>query len=313
MDVYALVGATGTGKSHHASFVARQVGAECIIDDGLLICGAKVVAGSSAKREATALAAVRRAIFRDPGHAQEVRGSLRAIKPERILILGTSREMIHNICDALDLPRPERYVEIGEVSSPDEIRHARRIRRMEGKHVIPAPTLEVKKSFSGYMVDPLRFLYTGRGRRGGKQEPVLVEKSMVRPTFSSLGRFFIADSVVGAIAERAARGVPGVAGCSRVAVESRREGVVIVLDLALLYGTRLVPALTAARARAREAVEQMTALNVLNLEVVARKVVLEPPAAESPVLPEVPPPVASAPAAAEHPSPDAEPAGGEPS
>lgn len=270
MEVYALVGPTGTGKSHRASLVARRHAADCIIDDGLLICGSRIVAGVSAKRETTALAAVRRAVFQDPGHAAAVKACLREHRPERVLVLGTSVDMVGKICDALDLPRPERVIDITEVATPDEIRRARLVRRIEGKHVIPAPTFEVRKSFSGYLVDPLRFFYPGRSRRA---QDVVVEKSMVRPTFSSLGRFFISDAAVAAIAERAARGVAGVAGCSRVVVESRPEGVAIDMDLVLRFGTRLVPAMQEVRARVREVVESLTALNVLSLEVVARRIV----------------------------------------
>ncbi len=272
MEVYALVGPAGTGKSHRASFVARQYGIEYIIDDGLLIHGSRILAGTSAKREATAMAAVRRAVFRDPDHAAAVRAALREHRPERILILGTSRDMIDRICDALDLPRAEKTIDITEVATPEEIRRARRTRRVEGKHVIPAPTFEVKKGFSGYLVDPLRLFHAGRTRRG--RDDVVIEKSTVRPTFSSLGRFFIADSVVAAIAERAARDIPGVAGCHRVHVESEPEGVRIRVDLILYYGIRLVPVMARVRAHAREVVERLTALNVLSLEVVARQVVV---------------------------------------
>lgn len=282
MEVYALVGPAGTGKSHRASLVARRVGADCIIDDGLLICGSKIVAGVSAKREKTAVAAVRRAVFQDPDHAAGVKAGLRACRPERVLVLGTSIDMVARICDALDLPRPERVIDVAEVASPEEIRRARLVRRIEGKHVIPAPTLEVRRSFSGYLVDPLRIFFPGRSRRVPE---VMVEKSVVRPTYSSLGRFFISDAVVAAIAERASRDVPGVAGCSRVVVESRDEGVLIVMDLVFRYGTRLVPALHAVRARVREVVEALTALNVVSLEVVARRVV----PAGSPASPPVPP------------------------
>lgn len=271
MEVYALVGPAGTGKSHRASFVARQYGIDYIIDDGLLIHGSRILSGISAKREVTAMAAVRRAIFLNPEHAAAVRAAIREHRPERILILGTSRDMIDRICDALDLPRAEKYIDITEVATPEEIRRARRTRRVEGKHVIPAPTFEVKRRFSGYLVDPLRFLYSGRSRRGRDAE--IIEKSTVRPTFSSLGRFFIADSVVAAIAERAARDVPGVAGCPRVYVESEPEGVCIRMDMALYYGTRIMPAMQQARERVRETVEALTALNVLSIEAVARQVV----------------------------------------
>ena len=51
MDVIALVGPSGTGKSHRALLVANQYKADIIIDDGLLIKDGKIIAGSSAKKE----------------------------------------------------------------------------------------------------------------------------------------------------------------------------------------------------------------------------------------------------------------------
>ena len=63
MDVIALVGPSGTGKSHRALIVAHEHKADAIIDDGILIKDGKIIAGSSAKRESSKIMAVRRAIF----------------------------------------------------------------------------------------------------------------------------------------------------------------------------------------------------------------------------------------------------------
>lgn len=267
MEVYALVGAAGTGKSHRASLVATAYGISHVIDDGLLIVGARIVAGVSAKKEDSRMAAVRRAIFAEAAHAEDVRAALAADRPERVLILGTSRHMVELITDALDLPRPDKFIDIREIASPDEIRRARRIRRLEGKHVIPAPTFEVRKSFSGYLVDPLRLL-----RRGGRQEEQLIEKSMVRPTFSALGKFFIADTVIGAIAERAACDVDGVLAAQRAVVEVDPAGVRVAVDVVVRFGARLPDVLAAAQAGIAAAIERMTALNLVAVDVVARRV-----------------------------------------
>ena len=51
MKTYGLVGASGTGKSYRAVSLAKERGIPCIIDDGLLIRDAKILAGTSAKRE----------------------------------------------------------------------------------------------------------------------------------------------------------------------------------------------------------------------------------------------------------------------
>ena len=67
MDVIALVGPSGTGKSHRALVIAHKHKADAIIDDGILISDGKIIAGHSAKQEASKIMAVRRAIFVLPG------------------------------------------------------------------------------------------------------------------------------------------------------------------------------------------------------------------------------------------------------
>lgn len=104
MEVIALVGPSGTGKSHRALLVAHNNQADAIIDDGLLIKDGKIIAGKSAKREQNKVLAVKRAIFVLPGHAEEVRKAIEETKPVRILILGTSENMARKIAKALRLP-----------------------------------------------------------------------------------------------------------------------------------------------------------------------------------------------------------------
>ena len=49
MKVVAFVGPSGTGKSHRAIGIAHKNNCDAIIDDGLLIKGTKILAGTSAK------------------------------------------------------------------------------------------------------------------------------------------------------------------------------------------------------------------------------------------------------------------------
>ncbi len=272
METYALVGASGTGKSHRASLVAYELSIDAVVDDGLLVVDGRIVAGRSSKREETRVGAIKRALFSDPEHAAEVAEAIARLRPARLLLIGTSRRMVDRIAERLGLPAPRQYVAIEDISSPSEIRKARRIRAEHGKHVIPAPTLEVKRSFSGYLVDPLRFLL--RPRRGMGR---YVEKSVVRPTFSSLGRFVIRDTVVAAISARAARSVDGLRRVARVWVEPKRDGVIVNLEVVVTYGYNLEAVLTAAQRAIKEVVEHMTALNVLAVNLTARALHLEIP------------------------------------
>ncbi|MGE5591930.1 MAG: Asp23/Gls24 family envelope stress response protein [Bacillota bacterium] len=270
MDVIALVGPSGTGKSHRASLVAYEYNVNLIVDDGLLIKEARILAGESAKRESTMMAAIRRAIFEDEDHAAEVRQALHRENPGRVLILGTSRGMVEQICRRLALPLPGRWIGIEEVASPAQMRKARRIRKEQGKHVIPVPTVEVKKTFSGYLVDPLRFLL-----HRDLDEDLWIEKSVVRPTYSSLGRFYIADTVLASIATHAAQQVEGVGRVLRTIVDNDSRGLSLTLEVSLRYGFPLMSVLEAVQQEVARVVRQMTALNILEINVDGRRLAVE--------------------------------------
>ena len=63
MKVYALVGKSGTGKSYQAMNLCRDLDIEVIIDDGLLIYGNGILAGTSAKRQETVIGAIKTALL----------------------------------------------------------------------------------------------------------------------------------------------------------------------------------------------------------------------------------------------------------
>ena len=268
MRTLALVGKSGTGKSHKAQLIAKQNGASFIIDDGLLIHGPRVLAGHSAKREKTRLGAIKRAIFHDPIHAEAVKNKLSEMKVDSLLILGTSDSMVSAICKALDLPLPDVTIRIEDVSSEHEINTARMTRKAKGKHVIPVPTLEIKKDFSGFFLDPLRIFRM----RKGKPTEILAEKSVVRPTYSYLGKYTINDTTISQIALYAASQVPGIGPGGRVYIENYSTGVVLKLELTVLYGVYVPDVLKQVQEKVVQVIEYMTALNVLKVNIVAKNI-----------------------------------------
>ncbi|MEG3070755.1 MAG: hypothetical protein RQM92_08060 [Candidatus Syntrophopropionicum ammoniitolerans] len=152
MQTIALVGPSGTGKSHRAAGIAHQLVAQAIIDDGLLIQGNRILAGSSAKRQPTRIGAIKSAIFLEEDKVNEIKKAISELAPVKILILGTSKEMVLKIASRLGLPHPSKFLNIEDVASEKEIRKAKYIRTHFSKHVIPAPTLEVKKSFPAHLL-----------------------------------------------------------------------------------------------------------------------------------------------------------------
>ena len=187
IKVYAFVGPSGTGKSYRAQMVASEKDINFIIDDGLLIKDNEVIAGESAKKAPTKIETVKHALFLEDNEKKVIDKALRKYKPTKILILGTSDGMVQKIAANLGLPQIIETIYIQDVATEEEMQTARHIRVTEGKHVIPVPTFELKKDFSGYLLDPLQIFKS----KGMGQKPYISEKTIIRPTFSYMGKFLL--------------------------------------------------------------------------------------------------------------------------
>lgn len=268
IKVYAFVGPSGTGKSYRAQMIASERGISFIIDDGLLIKENEVIAGESAKKAATKVATVKHALFYEESEREPIIKAFKKYKPESILILGTSDGMVQKIAANLGLPEISETIYITDVATEEEMKTARRIRVTEGKHVIPVPTFEIKKDFSGYLLDPLQIFKS----KGKGQQPYISEKSIIRPTFSYLGKFTISDLVFRQILEYLAIQTPAIHKILKARVDNFGEGVKIYMEVSIVYGFNVVEGLNKFKEKSRKEIEKLTAMNVVELDVVAKNI-----------------------------------------
>ena len=271
IKTYAFIGPSGTGKSYRAQYVANKRNIKFIIDDGLLIKENQVVAGISAKKAPTKIETVKNALFIDENKKEEIQKAIKKYKPESILILGTSDGMVDKIAANLGLPPIAERIYINEVATQDEMDTARRIRVTEGKHVIPVPTFEIKKDFSGYLLDPLQ-IFKSIGKNG---EKYIAEKSIIRPTFSYLGKFTISDSVFKDIIVTVAKKVEGVYRVLKIRVDKTHNdtaGVQIYIEVSIEYGANMIDILRVLKKETRREIENLTAMYISNIEIVAKQI-----------------------------------------
>ena len=268
IKVYAFVGPSGTGKSYRAQMVASEKNIKFIVDDGLLIMDNKVIAGESAKKAPTKVGTVKHALFYEEEERNNIIKALRKYRPQSILILGTSDGMVKKIAANLGLPEISEIIYITDVATEQEMETARRIRVTEGKHVIPVPTFEIKKDFSGYLLDPLQIFKS----KGKGEKPYVSEKSIIRPTFSYLGNFTISDTVFRQILEYLAVQTPAIYKILKTRVENYGEGAKLYMEVTIMYGYNVVDGINAFKQKARKEIEKLTAMNVVELEVVAKNI-----------------------------------------
>ena len=282
MEVIAFVGSSGTGKSHRALVLAHENNIECIIDDGILIHDNKIVAGFSAKKESSRLKAVRRAIFQDSVQVQSVREQLEKINPHKLMIIGTSDNMVKKITKALGLKEPTSYIRIEDVATPKEIEKAQHARLKEGKHIIPVPTMELKPHFKGYLIDPIKTIWRRRTLR--KQDPDKIgqigsegfERSVVRPSFSYYGRLTFDDDVIIKLIRNGLKKVAGVDASSDIAFNKSpkgQNGLIIDMSVVIEHGYPVKPLMQRVQKSVRNELEYITGMSVERMSIKVKNII----------------------------------------
>ena len=268
MKVYGLIGKSGTGKSFQAVNLCKELNIESIIDDGLFICRNKVMAGISAKRQPTKVGAIKTALFNKDEHMEEVKASIKRMKPSSILIIGTSDGMVEKIVKRLELPRIGKRIYIDQITTDAERAVARKQRDEMGQHVIPAPTFQLKKQFSGYFMTPMRMLLKELGPWRD-----ISEKSVVRPTYSYLGDYNISEKVMSDIVECVRYESEAVAEIGRVVISPVAEGIDVLITANFKYGVNLPQSAQNFQKDVAEKIEEMTSFNVNRLDLEIRDVI----------------------------------------
>ncbi|MEG0292299.1 MAG: hypothetical protein RR495_06345 [Anaerovoracaceae bacterium] len=265
MKVYALVGKSGTGKSYQAINVCKDRNIESIIDDGLYIYRGNAKAGKSAKRETTKIGAVKTALFNDEEHRNEVASKIKKTNPRSILLIGTSDGMVNKICNRLGLEKIDETIYIVDITTENERKIAEKQRHVQGKHVVPVPTFQLKHQFSGYFISPLRiFKSMGPAAKGG-----FSEKSVVRPTYSYLGEYIISDKVISDIIKCTAISIPGANEIVRTIADNNNGTLDIKVFAIIDRDMNLVEVAKELQKRSAHMIEEMTAFNIneINIEV----------------------------------------------
>ena len=273
MQVYAFVGKNGTGKSYNAQSVARKNDIKYIIDDAILIKDTKVIAGKSAKTEANKIASVKAAIFLDETRREEMKKVIKLEKPDKILVLGTSDEMVEKIASNLSLGSIYKTIYIEDVASQEDIEKANYSRNHEGKHVVPVPTLEIKKQFSGYFMDSLRN-FGFFGKNGKEHEPGEdIEKTIIRPTYSYLGKYTISDRAINSIIAYVISRVEGVSRVLYVSTEEYSTGMKLDIDIEIYYGTNIPSLSSKLKNVAIYALDNSTGINLYGININVKSIV----------------------------------------
>ncbi|MCQ2559482.1 MAG: Asp23/Gls24 family envelope stress response protein, partial [Clostridia bacterium] len=130
--------------------------------------------------------------------------------------------------------------------------------------VIPAPTVEVKKSFPETWIDPFKIFV-----KHNQQTQITrswQEQSIVRPTFTSYGNISISHSALVSIVNLASLEIAEVRKTGKIHLEKKEDKVSISLQVKLPYGRNLVALAQEVQKVIRYKVELMTSLLVEKID-----------------------------------------------
>lgn len=272
VTVYALVGESGTGKSFRAKLLAEKYGIQLLIDDGLLIKDDKILAGHSAKREKTYLAAVRVAIFEDKAHRDEIAKALQKTDFKKILILGTSEKMVIKIANRLQLPQPTKIIHIEDIATQEEIEMARRSRHIEGKHVIPVPSIEIKRNYPKIFYDKLRLTLKRQKASLIPSKNKVFEKSVVRPEFSKKGRIEISEAALIQMVMHCVNEFDPEIKVKKLIIKTDPESYRIIITVDVPFGTQLSGKIHSMQKYIIENIERYTGILIEEVSIIIDKI-----------------------------------------
>ncbi len=271
----ALVGESGTGKSFKSKLLAQKYGIDAIIDDGLLIKDDKILGGKSAKTEKTYMGAVRIALFDDKEHRDEIARILKKTHIKKILLLGTSEKMVIKIAARLQLPQPSKIIKIEDIATREEIDKAIRSRQVEGKHVIPVPSIEVKKNYSQIFSASMHDFFNKNkllAKFNKNLSGKMIEKSIVQPEFSKKGRIEISEAALTQMVMHCVNECDPEVKIKKISIKTDARGYRLLVTIDVPFGTQLTGKVHKLQQYIIDKIESFTGILIEEVSIIIDKI-----------------------------------------
>jgi uncharacterized alkaline shock family protein YloU len=221
------------------------------------------------------MGAVRIALFDDKQHRDEVAKALQKSRIKKLLIIGTSEKMAGKIASRLQIPLPSKIIKIEDIANREEIEKAIRSRQVEGKHVIPVPAIEVKKTYSQIFHDSLRDI-ASRGKIPFlKKEKSVLEKSIVTPEFSKKGRIEISEAALSQMAMHCVNEFSPDIRIKKLSIKTDTRGYRLIITIDVPFGRQLTGEIHRLQQYVIENIERFTGILIEEVSIIIDKITMK--------------------------------------
>ncbi len=182
--------------------------------------------------------------------------------------------MVHKICAALKLPEPKKMIKIEDVATADEIETAINHRATHGRHVIPVPSIEVRRNYPRIMGDSVKVIW--RRGLGLLRRDKTYEKTVVRPEFSTKGAVQISEAALSQMVMHCVdEFTPGIE-ISRLNIKYDQRGYRIDVHVRVPYRLELKGSIYSLQQYIVEHVERFTGIIIDELNIIIDNVTSAP-------------------------------------
>ena len=220
------------------------------------------------------MGAVRVALFDDKDHRDEIAKALKKAHLKKILILGTSEKMANKIASRLQLPQPQKIIHIEDIATREEIEKAIKSRQIEGKHVIPVPSIEVKQSYPQIFSNTIKLffrkntLFKKKNNNTGK----VFEKSIVQPEFSKKGRIEISEAALTQMVMHCVYENDPAVRVKKMTIKTDNRGYKISIIIDVPFGTQLTGKIHKMQQYIIDKIESYTGILIEEVSIIIDKI-----------------------------------------
>jgi uncharacterized alkaline shock family protein YloU len=190
--------------------------------------------------------------------------------------------MVNKIAARLQLPQPSKIIQIEDVATQEDIERAIRSRRIEGKHVIPVPSIEVKRSYPQIFYDAIRIFQRRPSSReaspgitpqGIGPTPKVHEKSVVRPEYSKRGKVEISEAALSQMVIHCILEHNPNLRIKKITVRDEQRGYRLVITIDVPFGTQLSGNIHELQQYIIENIEQFTGILIEEVNIIIDKII----------------------------------------
>jgi uncharacterized alkaline shock family protein YloU len=144
---------------------------------------------------------------------------------------------------------------------------------VEGKHVIPVPSIEIKRNYPNIFYEAVKIFKRKTGPAAIGPTPKVHEKSVVRPEYSKRGKVIISEAALSQMVIHCVDEYNQNIRIKKISVKDDPAGYRLVITIDVPYGTQLGGNIHELRQYIIENIERYTGILIEEVNIIIDKII----------------------------------------